>query len=826
MRFKLFKSGVSIALVFLIFMLTYSDTQAQGINALVRGMVQNSNSEPIADISVSVRNTKTNFTAGATTDSAGNFSFSSIAAGGPYTFTFSGIGYETQTLSGYNIKEDITLSLIVQMKGTASSLEQVVVVGYGTAKKETLTGSISSVKGADVMKSPATNVSNSLGGRLPGVVALAPSGEPGNDGSIIRIRGVNSLGDNNPLVVVDGVPGRSLDRIDPSTISSVTVLKDASAAIYGARAANGVILITTKRGSLGVPTVTANFNQGYARPTRLPKMANAAEYATLLNEIKFYAGLAPVFSAEEIQKFTDGSDPWRYPNTDWFKESLKPWSSQNYGNLSVSGGTEAIKYFLSFGINSQDGYFKNSAHKYDQYNLRSNLDAKINKYISLGLDIAGRIEDRNYPTRPNNDLFGAVIMGKPNMVAYWPNGLIGPAISDGDNAAIIGTDATGYDRSKRYVVNTNAKLNIIIPWVTGLSFNSNVAYDKDFYFQKRFEKPWYLNLWDGQTLGADGLPVLVSTKKGYNDPRLTESMEDNHTLLINAMFNYEKKLFSDHALKVLVGTETISGSGDRFSAFRRGFISTTLDQLNAGSALERNNTGSGLTNSRRNYFGRINYNIAGKYLAEFVWRYDGSYIFPKNKRYGFFPGLSLGYIISKEEFWQKNLSFINSFKIRASSGRTGNDRINEFQYLSTYGFGAQPFITDQNVENLTLYETRIPNPEVTWEVAKQSNIGFDAELLKGKFFITGDFFNYKRSQILWWRNASVPQTTGLTLPRENIGEITNRGFDFNIGYNGSAGDLGYQVSVNGGYQKNKITYWDESPGAPEYKKSTGHPIPT
>ncbi|WP_218145404.1 TonB-dependent receptor [Parapedobacter koreensis] len=737
------------------------------------------------------------------------------------TLVFSIVGFEPQE---HPIGTSTTVN--ITLIGSISDLEEVVVVGYGTVKKETLTGSISTVKGSEILQAPVTNVSNSLSGRLPGLVAVSPSGEPGNDASILRIRGVNSLGDNNPLVVVDGVPDRSLDRIDPASIESITVLKDAAAAIYGARAANGVILITTKRGSTGKPTITANFNQGFAQPTRIPEMANAQEYATLLNEINLYAGFAPLYSEEELAKFADGSDPWRYPNTDWFDVAFRPWASQNYGNLSVSGGSEAIKYFMTVGVNSQDGYFKNSSHKYQQYSFRSNVDGKINEYISLGFDIAGRMEDRNYPTRPNNDLFGAVIMGKPTMVAYWPNGLIGPAISDGDNAAIIGTDATGYDRSKWYILNTNAKLNITIPWVEGLSVNSNLAIDKGFNFQKRFEKPWYLNIWDGQTVGDDGLPVLVNSKRGYADPRLTERMEDNQNILINAMVNYQTMLFTDHSLKILVGIESITGKGDRFNAFRRGFISTSLDQLDAAPDLEQSNGGSAFVSARQNYFGRVNYTIADKYLAEFVWRYDGSYIFPENKRYGFFPGISLGYIISQEGFWKDNIPYINHFKIRASSGKTGNDRIDEFQYLATFGIRGERFITNRNVELLSLYESQIPNTNVTWEVANQSNIGIDAGLANGKISITADYFNYRRSNILWWRNASVPQTTGLTLPRENIGKVRNRGFDFSVTYDDKAGDFSYQVGINGGYQKNEITYWDESPGAPEYQRSTGRPIPS
>src|SRR5688500_5060432 len=255
----------------------------------------------------------------------------------------------------------------VQMQGEAQGLGEVVVVGYGTQKKATLTGSVSAVRGSELTKSPAMNVSNSLAGRLPGLVTVTPSSEPGYDGTILRIRGINTLNNNGPLIVVDGIPGRSLERIDPATIENISVLKDASAAIYGAQAANGVTLITTKRGKTGKPTITMSYNQGYGRPTRLPEMADAPTYATMLNEINYYAGKAPVYTEAQINTFRDGSDPWNYPNTDWFKEVLRPWSMQNYGNVSISGGSEGMRYFVSLSGRSQDGFYYNSGTKYNQY---------------------------------------------------------------------------------------------------------------------------------------------------------------------------------------------------------------------------------------------------------------------------------------------------------------------------------------------------------------------------------------------------------------------------------------------------------------------------
>ena len=299
-------------------------------------------------------------------------------------------------------------------------------------------------------------------------------------------------------------------------------------------------------------------------------------------------------------------------------------------------------------------------------------------------------------------------------------------------------------------------------------------------------------------------------------------MEDGKRITINGLLNYEKSIAEKHRMNILVGSERISGDNMNFWAFRKHFVSSALDQLFAGGESEKDNNGSASLNARLNYFGRVNYDYLSKYLIEFVWRYDGSYIFPKDKRFGFFPGVSLGWVASDENFWKNSLSPINHFKLRASWGQTGNDRIDEYQYLSSYGFGSLNYVFGD--EEKTLTELRIPNPDVTWEVANQFNVGVDVGFLNNKINISADYFYNLRSNILWQRNASVPESTGLTLPRENIGKVVNQGFDFLISYNGKIEDFTYKASLNGGYSKNRIKFWDETPGVPEYQKSTGRPM--
>lgn len=717
--------------------------------------------------------------------------------------------------------------LQIQLKEDNQTLEEVIVVGYGVQKAETVTGSVSAIRGDKLMVAPTVNFSNSIAGRLPGLVAVSNSGEPGSDNAKFRIRGVNTLGDNSPLIVIDGIPGRNMERLTADDIESMTVLKDASAAIYGAQAANGVILITTKRGNTGKAEVTISYNEGFSQPSVIPKMADAPTYLTLLNEISEYAGQTPKYSDDEIQKYREGSDPWLYPNTDWFSETFQKIASQRKANASIRGGADNFKYYVSIGGNYQDAIYKNSATHYSQTNFRGNIDGKLNDYIKLGFDISGRQENENYPTRDASDIFGMLMRGKPNMPAYWPNGKNGPDIEYGNNPVVVTTDQTGYNKKTHYYLDTRATIDIIIPWISGLSFSANYSFDKYFMNQKRWRTPWYLYSWDGTSYDESGTPQLVEGQKGYSNPELWQKNIDKGRTTINGMLNYEKT-FGDHNTKVLVGIERISGNQKEFEAERKYYVSTALDELFAGGDLDKTNTGSSSEEKRMNYFGRINYDYQSKYLFEFLWRVDGSYKFPKEKRYGFFPGISIGWRMSEEAFWKEHLSFINYMKLRASWGQTGNDRIDAYQFLASYGFmtaSNEIYVFNQNVQNKILEEKRIPNANVTWEVANQTNIGFDGQILNGKLSFTLEYYYNLRTNILWNRNASVPFSTGLVLPKENIGEVTNQGIEFQLGYSNQIEKFKYGISINGGTNKNKIKYWDETPGIPDYQKTTGYPMP-
>ncbi len=811
----------------------------------VSGVVISGEDElPLPGVSVLIKGT----TKGTVTDIDGRFTIDVGAGDQILVFSFIGFASQEMPLTNQNTYN-------VRLEQDLQSLGEVIVVGYGEQKKETITGSVATVKGQELVRSPAMNLTNSIAGRMAGVVAVNRSGEPGYDGAGIRIRGSNTLGNNDALIVIDGIPARAggIDRLNPNDIESISVLKDASAAIYGARAANGVILVTTKRGQTGKPELSYQFNQGAAQPTVIPRLANAAQYGEMLNDLSVYelpvsewraatdafrntgsytrpngqVRTAP-FSPEALARHRAGDDPWNYPDTDWYDATLKPWSPQVRHNLQLNGGNENIRYLASIGYQNQDAYYRNSATGYKQYDMRLNLDAKVNDYIDLQIGVLARQEARFFPTRPAGAIFRMQMRGKPNEPAFWPDGRPGPDIENGENPVVITTNATGYDRDTRDYFQTNAALNIKIPGIEGLKFQGTAAVDKLSRFTKRWETPWILYQ-RGNGFEADGVtPILIPTERGPAEPRLTQGNNNQLNILLGGVFTYDRN-FGDHNLQVLAGTNKETVSGDNLFAYRRFFISPAIDQMFAGGDNEKDNGGGAFEQARMNYFGRVAYNYQEKYLAEFLWRYDGSYIFPRETRYGFFPGIMLGWVVSEENFWKNNIPAMDFFKIRGSWGQMGNDQIffnnvlQEYQFLSTYGFSSHIL---EGIEAKTLFETRVPNNNITWEVANNSNIGVEGQLFQGKVFFEFDAFYNKRTNILWRKNASVPETTGLAalLPAENIGIVENRGFDVVLGHRGTRGEFTYNISVNGGYAKNKILFWDEPPGAQEWQRSTGRPM--
>ena len=774
-------------------------------------------------------------TIGTISDNGGNFSLSVPDRNATLVFSF--IGYITQEieLAGRSVV-DVTLDK------SFIDLDEIVVVGYGMQKKATLSGSVTSIKGSDIIKTPAMNVSNTLAGNLPGLVVVAQSGEPGADNSFLFVRGRSSLNNNSPLIVIDGVPNRSLERIDPATIESINVMKDASAAIYGSQAANGVIIVTTKRGAVEKLTVSASLNQGWSRPTVMPRLTNSYEFATLLNEYKTNRGDQPIYLPADLEKFRDGSDPLRYPNTDWAKTILKPWSPQTISNISLTGGTEKIKAFVSLSARHQDGFFYNSASKYGQYDLRSNIDGKINDYISMSLDIGVRLEDTRAPRGDIRSIFQDITEGSPTFIARWPNGLPGPPvfITSQSSPVVETTPLGGYNNTENYVININTKINIKIPWVTGLSVTGNAAIDRGLMYGKEFEKQYTLYDWDKISFYENGEPILKGNTYG-GETSLKQELELEKAYMFNALVNYDKTFADNHVVNFMVGAEAIENTSNSFYAQRWDYIPGAPEELFFGSVDRQFATGSNPGVDRWvNYFGRFNYAYQNKYLLEFVWRYQGSSKFYKDTRWGFFPGVSAGYRISEEEFWKSSSlgNVVNDLKVRASWGMTGNDKIDPYQFFSQYTVPTrwEVFVDGSGNYHNLLWESRAANLEARWEEAIQRNIGLDLSMLKYRLTLTIDYFNNLRNKILIPQSASVPQTTGYfadskiedrrvaMLPDVNLGKVRNHGIDFDLTYRDNINNFSYMFRLNWVYAKNKILYFDEAEGVLDHQRETGYPM--
>lgn len=790
-----------------------SNGQQQQKEMKVTGRVTDQDGNPVIGATVRVEGAST----GVITDMEGNYSIS-VMSGAKLSYSY--IGYKTvvKTVS-------VAGNISVTLQEDTRVIDEVVVVGYGVQKKTTLSGSVSSVSGKDILKSPAMNVTNSIAGTLPGLVVVAQSGEPGADYANMYIRGKSSLNENSPLVVVDGVPNRSLERIDPSTIESITVLKDASAAIYGSQAANGVILVTTKRGKVEKLGISASYSAGWSQPTKVPELTNAAEYATLVNEIS-----PNTYSADEIRKFADGSDPWRYPNTDWFDTVLKTWSLQQNANVTMSGGTEKLQAYVSLSTRSQDGFFKNSGSKYAQHDFRANIDGKVNDYISLSLDASMRMEQSHFLSVGSARLFRDLMTASPILPAVWPNGLPGPPLDlqNQNNPVVQSTSQAGYNKGENYVFNINAKVNVKIPWVKGLSLTGVAAIDRGLNYTKKFNKKYDLYTWDGTTVGTDGLPTLVKGQYGSSS-NLVQQLDISKEYLLNLLANYQRTFNKVHDVSVLLGVESIENTSNWFSAERRNYTVSFPDELNFGDPNSQYSNGSNPGKNRwLNYFGRVNYSYKSKYMAEFVWRYQGSSKFASETRWGFFPGVSLAYRLSEEDFWKDSKlgRLMGNLKLRASYGKTGNDLIDPYQYYSLYAKYWQDFVTGDLTNNSTYYESLAANVKVQWEEAEQMNVGFDVTLLDNRLSLTADYFNNLRSKILIPQTASVPDATGMTdiLPDINLGKVRNSGFDFEMAWTDKVRDFEYRIGLNGGYAKNKIIFFDEAEGALAWQKQTGHPM--
>nr|WP_199077800.1 TonB-dependent receptor [Pedobacter sp. ASV19] len=777
----------------------------------IKGKVTDEKGLPLPGVSVRVKGS----TNGTTTDPSGHYSITVPNDQAILVFSYIGFISQEQKTGSSTI---INVVLVTQN----SNLNEVVVVGYGTQKKGNVVGAVSTVKGEDVLQNASPSVSNSLAGRVPGLIVSNRSGEPGNDGASLLIRGLNSFGGGTgPLVVVDGIADRDLNRLNPDDIESVTVLKDASAAIYGVRSANGVILVTTKRGKTGKATIHYDGSYSVQQLTRLTHRVNAWEYMTYFNELNLNQGNTAPYAQSEIDKYKAGNDP-NYTSTDWMDAVFRKNAPMNSHSLSVSGGSEQVKYYFSAQTLDQQSNLRNSDQRFKQFNIRSNIDATISRNLKVNLDIAARKENKNNPVMSLSQTLHEAVSMYPFLPVYWPNGAANAGVSNGRNPAIMTSSLAGYDRTNYYTVNPTLGFDLKLPYVVeGLSLNGYAAFDYKYIEEKTFHQPWDAYTYDATTKTYSNQRASTSILSLAQDAQLT----NQNTYFIKMAYDHQ---FGKHSINAFAGLEQTTTNWNDTYAYRRDLLSNQLDQLFTGSAVGQNATGSASQDGRKSYLGRAAYAYNNKYFAEASFRYNGSFNFPADKRWGLFPAISLGWKISEEGFFKDNIKGVDQLKFRASWGLMGNDAVAQYLYVTRYQLVQNPenysYFGENYTEAKNLYLSATPNPNITWEKQDTRNIGFDAAFLSNKLTVSFDAFRFLRRDILAQRNASVPQYTGLSLPPENIGKSLNRGVDFSINYKETKNNFKYNFGANFTYAKSKIIFRDESPNIPAWQKSTGYAI--
>ncbi|MEO6963914.1 MAG: TonB-dependent receptor [Puia sp.] len=784
----------------------------------IHGRVTDSTGAPLSGASVTVKGSK----GGTSTDQNGNYT---IKVPDNSTLIFQSVGYKTveMPVSGRSTI-DITMEI------TNVNLAEVVVVGYGTQKKATLTGAVTVVKGSDIAKSPTAEVSNGLAGRAPGVIATNNSGQPGKDGSSIYIRGISTYSRaTSPLIVIDGVANRpgGFDQIDPNDIESISVLKDASAAIYGAQAANGVILITTKRGKEGKPAFTFNYNQGFNTWAKTEKYLDAAQYAQMVNEISIFGGGNPTYTQDDITKFGNGSDPIGHPNTDWLSLATKKIALQDRASITLSGGSDKVKYYTSLGVLDQNGQFKNGVWQYKQYNFSGNIDAQVSKLFKLSFGSQLRWQNQEGSPLGIPFTFGSLTGALPTALAKNPNGsyALGGLSNGLLNPLLNSTDAAGLSTLKKLFSLNTARGRLDLPFIKGLYVDGFVSVDFGISDSTNWSKSYQVYAYDQ---AADTYtPFTENSALGLASLDLLNG--NSTTITENIKLNYEHQ-FGKSSIRAFAAYEQSTFDYKYVSAHKEQFISQAIAQLDYGSSVNQTNNGNEITSARQNYFGRVNYSYNNTYILEGQLRYDGSDVFAQNKRWGLFPSVSAGWVISQYDWFKGKMKYVSTLKLRGSWGKLGNDNIPPFQFAQFYYINPNGrLFYNSATGTVTNYPAFSPgvvaNPNATWESQTSTNLAIDGGLFDDKLNFTFEVFHQRRNNILAPPNATVPLYTGITLPDENIGIVDNKGLEALLSYSGSFGKLKYFISGNITYAKNKIIYQDEKLSSkPVYQALTGQPV--
>lgn len=721
---------------------------------------------PVVGASVIVKGT----TNGIVTDMDGNFMLEGVKNGDIIQVSY--LGYQTMEVT-YTGQP----SLNVLLKEDTEKLEEVVVVGYGTQKKVNMTGAVAQVSSEVLENRPVQNVSTALQGTMPGVTITSGEGRPGQDGATIRIRGVGTLNTADPYILVDGIETGTLNEVDPNDIESISVLKDAaSAAIYGSKASNGVILITTKRGKTGKPRVSYSGNVGFSSPTMLVDRMGSYDYARLFNQALVESGRSAKFTDAEIQAFKDGTGT----NTDWYDLGYQT-GVQHTHNVNVSGGTDDVKYMGSASYLHQTGLLPNSERQ--QFSGRTNLDVHLSKKLTARLNLAYVKNDysdpnSNYYSGNSDQIIRQLNRMAPWIVARYDDGTWG-TIGDGSPIAWLDMDQT-VDRKNQ---NFSGSLALDYQIIDGLKATLTGAYVNDQQHYRAFLKKFNYN-----------------ANKSTETNQLNENFYGWHRATFDALLSYDKQ-FGEHGLKALAGWHTEKYSYRENTMERKNFPSNDLTDMNAGDASTQKNAGYTRDLAMISWFGRVNYDFAGKYLLEANIRADASSRFASDNRWGYFPSFSAAWRLTEEDFMENTKDWLNNLKIRASWGLLGNqDALSDYYpWMNTYNLDATYPLG--GTLNSGYYQKAYRLSTISWEKARTWGLGFDATI-NNKINVTVDYYDRKTTDIIM--DVSVPAEFGLDAYKDNIGSMLNRGVEVVLSYNNNWGDWRFGATANFSYNKNEL----------------------
>ncbi len=756
----------------------------------VQGVIKNVNGETLPGVSIAIKGTST----GTTSDIDGGFT---ISADPKAVLVFTYTGYKEQQIT-VNGQHDLAVTLMEDNK----LLDEIVVVGYGTQRKIDITGSVASVGREEITSTSTSNMANALQGRVPGLNIKQDSGEPGDYANNIKIRGFGDA-----LVIVDGIPRSDFNRIDPNEIESVSVLKDASAAVYGVRAANGVILVTTRRGSSKQTEITFNTSYGFQQITRYPEACDAYQYMDLYNEASANRGdQSATYSPELI---ASGSP---YANINWYDEVVRNSVPQYQANLTVTGGSDKVQYFNSIGYYNEEGLWKSNSLDYKRFNLRSNVTAKVTDNLTSEFNIGGYLDEKDSPAYDTPDIFKAIGAGVPIWEIY-ANGdpdYLGKLQNDDENPLVkSSTEYGGFRYRKTLQLQLSASLKWDIPFLNGLSAKALLAYDPRFSNSKLLKKQFSTYIYDQYTQKiGNGTTSAMSN--------ISEWRDESATTTTQTSLNYITKIKEKHNVNALLLFETRYWESSGLSGGRN----TLMDMVEQiyGGLVDNARTidGTADRNSNAGLVGRLDYDFMSKYLVQASFRYDGSSKF-RNKKWGFFPSLSLGWRISEESFIKNNLHFVENLKIRGSIGKMGDDNTNPYLWLMAFDYpGGDRYVLGDGGLIPGVGIPQIPNENATWFTATTKNIGFEMNLWNSKLTAEFDYFRRDRDGLLANRVATIPGTFGSTFALENMNSDMQRGFEIVLGHNNRIQEFSFGVQANLTYTLATDKFIERTPSGNSY----------